>query len=782
MKIDEERQQRAHENARKIIMETERALAARRFSRGIAEFAGGNFDILQSDELVIHLADHLFALLSQGQEEQASVLLSNLCQCACCDDVPRRERALMVLSFLIGRFLDKEHLNILVRLSQVLVDWLQFETRCIAGFDVICKQMEQIGRILLANGFYAGAESLLVIIHQIQSGILEREPAIRAMLSKVQENLASREILEVLVSDYLHEVGDRQGSVYNLLVFLGRRAAIFILNRLMLGDSMTDHLLLLRFVPELATDAAPMLSECLNADPPRFVIFNAVSIISELGDPALSSIIQPSLKHPDIRVQQEVLDCIVRLGGSRLKTCLLEALPAVNDKLKISMVMQLAEIGGEGVAEALRRLLAKAEQFDENDREELIVRIITALRKFPAQESVTALKLLIAGFQGDPGRDRITALAKESILGIEPSLRHEWQRRAARQDVNFEDDPREKVRAAATIRGLEEEIASLIKRGDLDKACRKIYSGCVAAARDKNFLAAELLRDRLLEINPLALSEVLEVGEIIEEEKKSPLTGDQQKIWADLREKVGAGRFTAMCSAMRPERYRAGEVIVASGETDVGLYFINSGVVGIFCRSGCREVFLKRMQPGDILGSEQFFSVSTWTVTLKAQSDVQMYVLDRHILTELQREHSGIAAELREFCMKFDIVPDLIRSAGSDRRDYPRYPVSLNINILLHDPYGQAGRRTFKGEMSDIGECGLEFSVRIASLDNARLLLGRQISMEISLKDGDVLRCSGIIVSAGARHHDPQDFTIHVKLFTKLEKAMVMAIAAESGN
>jgi hypothetical protein len=206
MKIDEERQQRALENARKIIMETERAHAARRLSRGIAEFAGGNFDILQSDELVIHLADHLFALLSQGQEEQASVLLSNLDQCVCCDDVPRRERALMVLSFLIGRFLDKEHLNVLVRLSQVLVDWLQFETRCIAGLDVICKQMEQIGRILLANGFYAEAESLLVIIHQIQSGILEREPAIRAMLSKVQENLASREILEVLVSDYLIEV------------------------------------------------------------------------------------------------------------------------------------------------------------------------------------------------------------------------------------------------------------------------------------------------------------------------------------------------------------------------------------------------------------------------------------------------------------------------------------------------------------------------------------------------------------------------------------------------
>jgi hypothetical protein len=188
------------------------------------------------------------------------------------------------------------------------------------------------------------------------------------------------------------------------------------------------------------------------------------------------------------------------------------------------------------------------------------------------------------------------------------------------------------------------------------------------------------------------------------------------------------------------------------------------------------------MQPGDILGGEQFFSASTWTVTLKAQSDVQMYVMDRQILTELQRDQPGIAAKLQEFCMKFDIIPDLIRSAGSDRREYPRYLVSLYIGILLYDHYGQAGRRTFKGKMSDIGEDGLGFSVRIARLDNSRLLLGRQIAMEIGLKNGEVLRCSGIIVSAGSRRHDPQDFSIHVKLFTKLEKAVVMAIAAESGN
>jgi HEAT repeat protein len=782
MEIDEERQQRALKSARKIIEETERTLAARRLSRGIAEFAGGNFDILRSDELVIHLADHLFALLSQGKDEQASILLTSLSQCACCDEVLRRERAMVALSLLIGRLLEKEQLIIICRLSQLLVAWLQFETVCIVGFGVICKQIEQIGKILLANGLYADAEALLVVIHQIQSGILEREQAIRAMISKIQENLAAEEILEIIVDEYLHDVESRQSSIENLLVCLGRRAAIFLLNRLILSDGKKDHLLLLRLIPVTGTVIVPVLIECLKNDQPWFVTRNIISIIAGLGDPALSSLIQPSLGHPDIRVQQEALDCIVRLGGSRLKTSLLEALPIVDDELKIPLVSQLAEIGGEGVAEALRHLLPQEDRFAERVREELIVRIISALRKFPAQESVKALKQLIARSQGDPFRNRITAIAAETILYLEPKMRHERQQKTARQDINYDDDPREMVRANAIIRGMEEEIVSLIRQGDLDKACRIIYDRCVAAARDKDFLPAEMLRDRLLEINPLALSEVLAANEIIEEEKSSSLTGKDLKIWAELRETMGNGNFTAMHCAMHPEKYRAGEVIVGSGETDVSLFFINSGVVGMYCRSGSREIFLKRMQPGDILGSEQFFSVSAWTVTLKALSDVQMHVLDRRILADLQHDQPGFASRLQEFCMRFAIVPDLIGMAGDDRREYLRYPVSFLISVILFDPYGHAGRKTFKGEMTDLARGGLSFSIRISSLDNARLLLGRQIAMEIGPISGDVLRCGGIIVGARSHHLAPQGFSIHVKLFTKLEQAVVMAIAGESGK
>ena len=72
------------------------------------------------------------------------------------------------------------------------------------------------------------------------------------------------------------------------------------------------------------------------------------------------------------------------------------------------------------------------------------------------------------------------------------------------------------------------------------------------------------------------------------------------------------------------------------------------------------------------------------------------------------------------------------------------------------------------------------FSIRISNRDNARLLLGRQIVTEIEIGKGEMLRCAGMIVSVRFHHVVEQDFSIHVKLFKKLEQSVVMTIVNKS--
>lgn len=780
MEIDKERQQKAQENARKIIEEAGRLQEAQRISRGVAEFERGNYEILRNNELVTNLANYIFSLLSSGRAEDAAPLLQRLGESARCSDVELRERSVMALSFLIGQILEKENLDALEPLSKLLVEWLQFETVYISGFPSICKQIQQIGQLMLDRRLFNEAESLLVIIYQIQSGILEKGNTIRGILAKIQDNIASREILELLVDEYLLDAEKKLSSVDNILVYLGRRAVIFLLNKLMHSDSRRDRFLLMRLIPVAGNVAVPVLVECLKKNPPWYVVRNVIYIISEMGDPSLYSMVQPYLKHKDIRVQQEVIGCINRLDGSKMKPRLLEALMLVDDELKLSLVVQLAHLGGDDVEEALHDLFAKREAFGERSKEELVVRIIGALKKFPSKKSARLLRLLVASHSRDHEHVRIAGLAQEALLALEPKLRRLNQNIQAGDEIAFDDDPKEMTKAATKMRKFEEEIASFVKVGDLEKACQKIYNHCVAAAREKDFLTAEMLRDRLLEINPMALSEVIRAGEIIEEEKNSSISSNHLKIWGDLYEKMTTEEFTAMYYALKLEKYHSDDVIVRSGETDTSLYFLNSGFVGIYCQHGSHEVFLKRMQPGDILGVEQFFSVSIWTVTLKAQSEVQIHVLDRDMLTGMQNSHPGLESKLQDYCVKFDIVPDLVRMAGSDRREFPRYPVSLIINNMLLDPFGQAGKKTFRGEMIDISRGGLGFSIRISNKGNARLLLGRQIVTEIDIGKGEKLRCAGMIVSVRFHHVVELDFSVHVKLFKKLEQSVVMSIVNQS--
>ena len=128
------------------------------------------------------------------------------------------------------------------------------------------------------------------------------------------------------------------------------------------------------------------------------------------------------------------------------------------------------------------------------------------------------------------------------------------------------------------------------------------------------------------------------------------------------------------------------------------------------------------------------------------------------------------------YCQNYNIVADLLKMTGADRREYPRYSVSVIISNMLLDPYGNAVKKTFRGELIDISRGGLCFSIHISSLENARTLLGRQIVSEIKLSGGDILKCFGVIVGVKYTERAMQDFSVHVKFYRTLEQAAVMQV------
>jgi CRP-like cAMP-binding protein len=248
-------------------------------------------------------------------------------------------------------------------------------------------------------------------------------------------------------------------------------------------------------------------------------------------------------------------------------------------------------------------------------------------------------------------------------------------------------------------------------------------------------------------------------------------------MWDDLLKTLNSSEYECIISCLHTERYKKDEIIVSAGEIDPCLYFINSGSVRLSCTCGSREVFLKRLKPGDVLGVAPFFSASVWTVNITALQATNVQVISKDSFLSGSGKFPELEEKLADFCKRKENVRKLVTMSGRDRRDSARYPLSVTFTNVLLDRYGEReGRRTFKSEMIDISRGGMSFSIRISNKASAGRLLGRQVVSEIKLKKKRNFQCLGLVVSVQELHEIAKEYSVHVKFYKELEQQQVTDI------
>ena len=768
------RQQRALAKAKQVLLDAEKVRSQDRIGSILKELSAGKREVLGDPEFSNNLGAYLYQLYRGGCRSEVLTLLCLFDDYIVEEELTLRENSVLIISKFASLILDSNDLEILCILFFQLVDWLEFETDYIKPYGVACNQAHKVTqRLLTDEKYWQEVAKLTAVLDRIQTGALEKNNIIQETISKLQESLATKDNLEYLINCYLNDAKENKRVAAKILTTLGRRSIIYLINQLMHSTDKNNRLQLVKLIPDAGAAVIPILKDCLQKKPPWYVVRNIVFIFSELNDTSFYDIVQPYLTHRDIRVQQQVLSCITKISEDNLKERLVESLQYIHDDLKIKVVMQFGQVGEDkNLVNALLQLLQSRKAFLEESAGELIVKICVALKSSPQKEVVDALNELLEERKDCSDKtDPITVAALDALSVIAPKYRHTTQTSIGSADsyddvFNFDNPDVNNPSILAIDQSIEEYLAD----GDLEKAGGKLFSNAVNAARNKDFITAELLRDKLLDINPLALTEVIKLGEIIEEEKNSTINNHHISVWSGLYEKMSTEEFNALYYAMRHESYSPEEVIVKTGENDSSLYFVNSGAVTLSCQCDNKESFLKRLQPGEVIGVGPFFSVSLWTVSMTAQTATQIHVLSRRKFLELKKRHPKIERKLEKFCTKYDTVPELLKMSGSDRRESARYSIAVVVKNILLDPYGNAGKKAFRGELIDISKGGICFSIKISSKKNARLLLGRQIITEITLGDGNILKCFGVIVGVKFHELEVHDFSVHVKFFRNLEQ------------
>ncbi|NNK97076.1 MAG: cyclic nucleotide-binding domain-containing protein [Desulfobacterales bacterium] len=752
MEIDREKQAQALAKAQQSIADAEKKREAVRVEKGVQTYLQGKKDALYSDELVENLASYILNKYITGEEEAAIMVLDALGKSLCSDTVAIRERALMIISVFCEIILEEDFEEFREVLSRILVAWLKFEKEYIAGIELVSSQLQKIILRMLYSGQWHELENLVIILDQIVTGTIAKSNLIRGISSKVHENLAEPDILDKLVNVYLDENDDRRLLAESLLMHLGRHSAMFLVQKMIYCDNKEDRFALISLIPKVGEVSIPVLTKCLEEEPPWFVIRNIVLIISRLGDPNLYSIAEPYLIHKDIRVQQQVVNCIEMLGGKQARKRLLQAMMTVNDELKGQLVIQLGQIDGKDVGLGFLDLLDQRHTFAGHVQDDLIHKLCIKVKFYPSLRAVDALQELISERRERYGKsDKIALAAATSLQAIEMKL-------------NGDEDPDEEKGEMAFADEINEAIEEMVVDNE---------DSSIAAER-----LAESAEDELFSVEEMdGLSEGGEIVDGFDEtvsdsEEHSgeaiPYYSSQDHhlmVWSKLYEPMTTEEVNELFAILKPVSFQANDEIVVQGEKLRDLYLIDSGFAGIAHAGEKCEIQLASLQAGEIIGSEGLIEAVSWSVSLRAQTDLQVRVLEYSNYLKLVKTFPEITQKIEDYCTRHDVVPHLINLTGGKAKESISNDITIRTHSLLYDSTGELVENEITGSLIHVVHGGYCFTLPSYHEDNPEIILGRQVSSEVEQSDGSTRKCFGVIAGAGIYEKKDPHLYVYVKFY-----------------
>ena len=323
----------------------------------------------------------------------------------------------------------------------------------------------------------------------------------------------------------------------------------------------------------------------------------------------------------------------------------------------------------------------------------------------------------------------------------------------------------------------QQKVEQFIANGDTDAAVKLLYEMILENARAKNFTEAEKLRERLLEVDPMALNEIISSAEVIEEEKTQSLDSIHMEIWSKLYDLLSTEEKNALYFAMKEATLESNKPVFVQGNMNSNLYFINSGELKEFYKQKDGVALLNTLGSGQIAGQDNFFSNSVCTTSLVTATRVKMNYLAKDALASWKKDFPNLEHQLETFCKGFPGPTELLKQKKMDRRSLKRVKLSGIGQVNILNKAGVPMAKSFKGELTDISVGGLSFEVRITKEETARLLLGRKINVKYSFSQSIPainIDQDGIIV--GVYAYPFEDYSIHVKFDKEMDKTVIGTI------
>ena len=314
---------------------------------------------------------------------------------------------------------------------------------------------------------------------------------------------------------------------------------------------------------------------------------------------------------------------------------------------------------------------------------------------------------------------------------------------------------------------------------DEDGIVKSLYEGIREYVRQNKFAQAEKLREKLIDIAPMALTEIIESEEIIEENKFAAIDNERIKPWAELFDKFTKSEAADFYFSLSDLNVGSGRFLFEQGKYDNRLYFIRSGRLELMYsdneKKQSRDIAI--LEKGDIAGDDAFFSFTNHTTTLLSQKDSEVCYIERHVFEKILNNNPGIKNKLFDYCKKNKKSFHIDNSESRVRRSYERYPVYLKGRVRKIDRKGNSVGDFSSTTIVDIAVGGLCYTLRNLKFDEAADLHKSWIKIIASYGDGpDEKTFTKIAKVVAVRLLPFEECTVHVEFRKPFDEELLKEI------
>ena len=318
-------------------------------------------------------------------------------------------------------------------------------------------------------------------------------------------------------------------------------------------------------------------------------------------------------------------------------------------------------------------------------------------------------------------------------------------------------------------------VETYLKDNNKAQAVELLFDLIARYAQVHEFAKAESLRERLFEIDSMALDEIVKSAEIIENAKLSAIDEAHMETWSHLYMHLTKEESITLYYGMQSAIYEPEQIIFRQGELNPNLYFINAGQVKLFYHKAKHAILLKTLGSGDLTGEDTFFTNSTCTTSAMANSTVKLQFVDKTVLQKWQANAPNLVNKLQDYCTGLEPLKELLRKKELERRTHPRFAIAGSASVQILD---QQGSKAFKADLSDISASGVSFIMN-TSPAAAEALLGCRLTLKCTLRGAFPeihIDQQGRIVGVHAQLFN--EYFINVKWEEQLEDGLIDKIKA----